>query len=56
MDTKTERVSKTICPQCNGNGYTRIPYHLAKQEIWANCDKCDSQGELTEEDTNGRKI
>ena len=47
MATKTEKqIVKIICDQCNGNGYTRIPYHLAKEEIWANCDKCDSQGEI----------
>ena len=47
MATKTEKQrAKIICDECNGNGYTRIPYHLAKEELWANCEKCDSQGEI----------
>ena len=47
MATKTEKqIVKIICDQCKGNGFTRIPYYLAKEEIWANCDKCDSQGEI----------
>ncbi len=37
---------KKICPECNGNGFVRVPYHLAKEELWANCDKCESQGEI----------
>ena len=37
---------KKICPEWNGNGFVRVPYHLAKEELWANCDKCDSQGEI----------
>ena len=47
MATKTEKqIVKIICDQCKGNGFTRIPYYLAKEEIWANCEKCDSQGEI----------
>ena len=46
MDTKMEKVTKEICKECRGNGYVRIPYHLAKEEIWANCEECDSQGEV----------
>ena len=40
---KTKRV---ICPHCKGNGYIRVPYQLAKEEITAQCGVCDSQGEL----------
>ena len=47
MATKTEKqIAKIICDECNGNGYIRIPYHMAKEEIWANCEKCESQGEI----------
>ena len=46
MDTRMVKESKEICKECHGNGYVRIPYHLAKEEIWANCDGCDSQGEI----------
>ena len=46
MDIRTVRATKTICKECNGNGFVRIPYHLAKEEIWADCETCDSQGEI----------
>ena len=36
---------KYICPKCKGNGYIRI----AKNRI-VQCDKCNSQGELTLEE------
>ena len=41
-----ERANKIICPKCRGNGFIRIPYHLAKEEMHAQCSDCDSQGEL----------
>ncbi len=37
---------KVICPTCKGNGYVRIPYRLAKEEITAQCGVCDSEGEI----------
>jgi len=46
MASLTVKREKIICPECNGNGYIRVPYHLAKEEIWANCEKCSSQGEI----------
>ena len=45
-DNKTKRV---ICPSCKGNGYIRIPYRLAKEEVTAQCGVCDSEGEVDEE-------
>jgi DnaJ-class molecular chaperone len=45
-DKKTKRV---ICPSCNGNGYIKIPYRLAKEEAVAQCNVCSSQGEVDEE-------
>ena len=45
-DKKTKRV---ICPSCKGNGYIRIPYRLAKEEVTAQCGVCDSEGEVDEE-------
>ena len=38
--------NKIICPECKGNGYVRIPYQLAKEEVTAQCGVCDSQGEV----------
>ena len=38
--------SKIICPTCKGNGYVRIPYKLAREEITAQCGVCDSEGEV----------
>ena len=38
--------NKIICPTCKGNGFVRIPYRLAKEEITAQCGVCDSEGEI----------
>jgi len=38
--------TKVICPTCKGNGYVRIPYQLAKEEVTAQCGVCDSEGEI----------
>ena len=40
-----------------GNGFTSVPYHLAKEEIWANCEECNSQGYISGNkwDTDGRR-
>jgi|TARA_R110000824_G_scaffold59465_1_gene159620 DnaJ-class molecular chaperone len=59
MDTRTVKVSKEICKECSGNGFVRIPYHLAKEDIWADCDGCNSQGEIKviiESNIDERKI
>jgi|TARA_R100000781_G_C4074366_1_gene125574 DnaJ-class molecular chaperone len=45
-DTKTKKV---ICPSCNGNGFIKIPYRLAKEEVVAQCSVCSSQGEIDED-------
>ena len=44
-----ERVDKEICKECSGNGFVRIPYHLTKEDIWADCKECNSQGEIIKE-------
>ena len=38
--------TKVICPTCKGNGYVKIPYRLAKEEVTAQCGVCDSEGEI----------
>jgi len=38
--------NKIICPTCKGNGYVRIPYKLAKEEVTAQCGVCNSEGEI----------
>jgi len=38
--------NKIICPTRKGNGYVRIPYKLAKEEVTAQCGVCDSEGEI----------
>ena len=35
-----------ICPECKGNGFTRIPYTQAKEEVHVQCTECNSQGEI----------
>ena len=38
--------NKVPCPNCKGNGYVRVPYQLAKEEVTAQCGVCDSEGEI----------
>ena len=38
--------NKIICPTCKGNGYIRVPYRLAEEEVTAQCGVCDSEGEI----------
>jgi len=38
--------NKIICPTCKGNGYIRVPYRLAREEVTAQCGVCDSEGEI----------
>ena len=44
--------NKIICPTCKGNGFVRIPYRLAKEEVTAQCGVCDSQGEVDAENVD----
>ena len=44
--------NKIICPTCKGNGFVRIPYRLAKEEITAQCGVCDSEGEIDATEVN----
>ena len=37
-----------ICTQCKGNGFLRIPYKTAREEVTVQCDLCNSQGEIPE--------
>ena len=48
MDIRTEKTSKTICPQCKGNGYVRAVIEEGREEVIADCNKCDNQGEINE--------
>ena len=47
---KVEKKNKIICPHCKGNGYIRVPYQLAKEEITAQCGVCSSKGEIYAEE------
>jgi len=38
--------NKTICPQCKGNGYVRALLEEGREELIADCNRCDNQGEL----------
>ena len=44
--------TKIICKVCNGNGFFRVPYEQAREEQFANCEFCESQGEVEEEETD----
>ena len=37
---------KVICNVCKGNGFVKVPYEQAYDEQWADCDFCNSQGEI----------
>ena len=37
---------KVSCPNCKGNGFVRVPYELAKEEVVVQCGVCESQGEV----------
>ena len=45
--TKVE-YKKVPCPHCKGNGYVRVPYELAREEVVVQCGVCESQGEIHE--------
>ena len=46
MDESKKKTKKVICPVCKGNGYIRVPYKLAREEVTAQCGICDSEGEI----------
>ena len=43
---KSKKTKRVICPHCKGNGFVRVPYQLAKEEVHAQCGVCDSEGEI----------
>ena len=48
---------KKICSVCNGNGFVKVPYSEAREEVWADCDFCKNQGEIEEdEDDTVREV
>ena len=46
MEKSKKKTKKIICPNCKGNGFVRVPYQLAKEEVHAQCGVCDSEGEI----------
>ena len=44
--------TKIICKVCNGYGFVRVPFEQAYEEQWADCEFCNNQGEVEEEDTD----
>jgi len=40
---------KVICPNCNGNGYVRLPPKMPNKEQVAQCMGCNSNGEIDED-------
>ena len=52
MDIRTVKVVKEICKDCKGNGFIRVPYEEAYEEMWANCDTCENEGEIVVEKYN----
>ena len=52
MDDLKKKTNKIICPHCKGNGFIRIPYKLAKEEVTAQCGVCDSEGEINADEVD----
>ena len=52
MQNSKKKTKKIICPYCKGNGFVRVPYQLAKEEVHAQCGVCDSEGEIHAEERN----
>jgi|TARA_Y100000361_G_C10902742_1_gene209914 DnaJ-class molecular chaperone len=52
MDDLKKKKNKVICPHCKGNGFIRIPYKLAKEEVTAQCGVCDSEGEINADEVD----
>tara|TARA_R100001377_G_scaffold71235_1_gene46805 strand:- start:185 stop:376 length:192 start_codon:yes stop_codon:yes gene_type:complete len=44
--------TKATCPNCKGNGYVRVPYALAREEIVVQCGVCESQGEVNADEVD----
>ena len=51
MVRKMENQAKIICPTCKGNGFYRVPYHLANEQM-LNVTDCDSEGEIVIDDNH----
>ena len=47
-------MSKKICEVCKGNGFVRVPYEIAREEQWADCEFCNNQGEIEIHDEERR--
>ena len=41
---------KIICSHCKGNGYLTMYLETIQQKVTAQCPKCDSEGEIYNED------
>ena len=38
--------NKIKCPTCIGNGFYRVPYVEAEEEVHARCEDCDGKGKI----------
>jgi DnaJ-class molecular chaperone len=44
-----EKRQRSICPECRGNGYIKIPHEIyADQFDVRQCERCSSEGEIDE--------
>ena len=48
---RTVEKKTKICEVCRGNGFVRVPYEQAREEQWADCEFCNSQGEVEIDET-----
>ena len=56
MSNLMEKQDNITCPECKGNGFVRVPYHLAREEQVAQCTLCSSQGEIDEDKVDSMYI
>ena len=46
------KTDKVTCPHCKGNGFVRVPYELAREEVVVQCGVCESQGEVNADEVD----
>ena len=44
--SKKYNIHALICPDCNGNGYVKAVLEEGREHVVAQCQECDSEGEI----------
>ena len=51
--SKKYRVHAMICPDCKGNGYVKATIEEGREHIVIQCQRCDSEGEIYVDESEG---